>query len=395
MKQEMDYINWETYEISLEDFDKLDGVHTFSKEYQKEKRNMLKEYRRDVFAERRSKLVKVAIAVSLLIIAAPLMVNAATDGEFFERIWGNLTKQNVESHEEVLHDEQGLPFTYTFPQREYVEVDLDRAKELLEHHVYHEPIIKKLGDTTLTILSSVHDGNAAIVEFKLEREGGVNAFEYSQLDNEYRGAIFSQEPHFWFHYPTCAEHILVDLEKSTKEVLYCYDYMVMGAEDAGVQALNMEMQEYPCSRREMFEADSDTFDKYVEDTITSELPIPLPSPVRKAEYVNKDNGTISISPISIRLDLEDSGLGINNEDLYDSNNVYYVSVNYKDKESYLVQEHALGNIHSCETPVDNSSYSAADEQGYCTIIFNRLVDIDKVASVTINETTYQLKQMTE
>lgn len=390
MKQEMSYINWKTYEISIEAFDELEGEHKFSKEYQQRKKKMLREYRRDVFAERRSNLVKVAIAASLLIIAAPLAVNAATDGEFFNRIWGNLTQHNIKAHKEVLYDEQAFPFVHTFPEREYVKVDLDRARELLDSHVYHKPIIKKLGDTTLTILSSVHDGNAAIVEFKLEREGEVNAFEYSQLNNEYRGAEFSQEPDFWFHFPTCSEHILVDLEKSTKEVLYCYDYMVMEPNDAGTKTLSMEVQEYPCSRGEMFEADSETFDKYVEDTKTSELLIPLLAPVKKAEYVNKDNGAIYISPLSMRIDMEDSGLGIDNSDLYDSDNVYYVCVNYKNKASYIVQEHELDGIHACETPIDNSSNISADEQGYCTIIFNRLVDIDDIASITVNKTTYRL-----
>lgn len=394
MKQEVNNINPTSFDISIEDFDALEGIHEFSKEYKKKKKDMLKEYRKNIPVSAKRKYIKTAVAVSLIIILIPIAVNAATNGEFFNRIWGRLSKENVASHDEILYNEQEFPYTYTFPEREYVDIDPEQAENLIGNHVSHEPIVKELGDTTLTILSSVHDGNAAIVEFTLERKGGVNAFHYSQLDNEFQGAQFSHDPTFWFCFPACSENIIVDLKRSTEDMLYCYDYMSMepGAYNPETKGITLEVSEYPCTRGELFEADAETFDKYKADTKVSNILIPLRAPVKTTEYVNTDGGITSISPLAMKIDM-DTGLGLSelNEELYDPDNIYYVSVNYKDKTRYIVQEHELQDIHTCDKKIDNTSGISCDTQGNCILIFNRLVDTDHIESITVNKTTYTLK----
>lgn len=396
MRKEVNYINPASFDISIEEFDALSGTHEFSEEYKKRKKKMIREYRRSAYIGTKHFYAKVAAAVLLLaVVSTPIIAYAATGGEFFSRIWGSLTKGDVKSHKEVLYNEQDIPFFYTFPEREYADTDQEKAEELIGSNISHEKVVKKLGDTTLTILSSVYDGYAGVVEFKLEREGGVNAFEYSQTDNEYRGAEFSQEPSFWFHFPECSENILVDLERSTKEVLYCYDYIttVPEAYDTKEKGIALEVCEYPCTRGEMFEADADTFEKYRQETKTSNITVPFQSPVKRTEYTNKDNGIAGISSIGMVIDM-DRGLGLeqkNEKEGYDPENIYYVSVNYKNGEKYIVREHALQDIHACDKKIENSNAYSCNEKGNLVLVFNRLVDTAEVESITVNDVTYAVK----
>lgn len=384
----------EDYEFSIEEFDALEGKHEFSKAYQKRKRRLLREYRKRILLPKKSTYAKIAAAAAVLLISAPIIANAATDGKFFNRIWGSLGKKDVASHEEILYNEQELPYVYTFPQREYIDVEPEKAEKLLGAHVSHERLVENLGDTTLTILSAVQDGNAAIVEFTLERKGGVNAFTCSQFDNEFHGAEFSQDVPFWFHFPSCSENILIDRERSTEELFYCYNYMTMEPDsyDEKAKGIVMEIDRYPCTRRELFEADEKAFDKYRKETDTVRITVPFPSPIETTAYANPDGGIADISPISVKVDM-DTGLGLEekNAECYDMANIYYTSINYKDGTKYIVQEHALEKIHSCDTNIDNTCCISCDTQGNLIFVFNRLVDTDSIASITVNEATYTRK----
>ena len=391
MNKDKKYINPIFPDISVEDFDEL-GKHKFSKEYKRNKRQMLREYHRRKRAASRSTYAKIAVAACLLIVSVPIVVQAATNGVFFQRIWGNLTRQNVEQHEEVLLDEQELPYTYTFPKREYVGVDAERARKLVGGHVLSDPIERQIGDTKLTILSRVCDESAAVVEFKLEREGGVNAFEYSQLDNEFRGALFSDKPTFWFEFVAGSENIIVDLERSTDDVVYCYDYMALepDAYDKEKKGLLFEVTEYPCTRKEMFEADEKAFEAYQKNTIVDRILVPFQEPVAATKFVNADGGAVSLSPLALDIDMQ-KGLGLSEEEIYDYENVYYAAIHYKDQTTFVVREHEQKGRHSCEEKVDNTCCVSSNEQGHAVMAFNRLVDPDEIESITVNDTTYSRK----
>ncbi|MDE5966213.1 MAG: hypothetical protein K2G89_05210 [Lachnospiraceae bacterium] len=390
MKQEISYINPTSLDISVADFDAMDEIHVFSKEYKRNKKQMLKQYRKKIYTSGQKNYIKAAMIAALFLILAPIAVNAATDGEFFNRIWGKLAKKDVKSHDEVLYDEQNFPYTYTFPEREYVDVDPDKANALIGEHVSHHTIVKELGDTTLTILSSVYDGNSAIVAFTLKREGGVNALQYSQLDNEGYGARFTHDATFRLEFTGYSETIFVDLDRSTNDLLYCYDYMVTTNSSAmDMKELSLEVKEYPCTVGEMFAADEETFDKYLADTKTSHISIPLKPAVKRSDYTNAAGGIASISSIGLKIDIR-TGLGLSGDEIYDRENIYYIAVNYKDGTDYVVLEHALPSVHDCDVKKDNSNAFDCYE-GIFTLLFNRLVDTDTVQSITVNDTTYSLK----
>lgn len=390
MKQEVNYIKQKLCNISIEEFDALDEVHEFSEKYKENKKEMLKEYRKNIYKPSKGKY-KAAVAAVVLIISAPIVTNAATNGEFFNRIWGNSGKENIASHSEVIYDkEKGTSYTVTYPQKEYVGIELEKAEELIGDSVSYKPVVKKLGDTTLSVISVVYDGNAAVVEFTLEKKGGVDALEYSQLNNESKGAYFSDNADFYFDFEDCNGNIYVDLDKSTEDTLYCYNYMTMNSYNNGIKQLTLNTYKYPCTRGELYSASDKKYKKYMAETKTSSTSITANKEVQKIEFANKGGGFASISPLSLKIDMN-TGLGLSEEEAYDPYNAYYVSVNYKDGTKYIVHEHEMEGLHSCDTETDNSSYSCGSTENNLTFVFNRLVDVDNVESVTVNETKYVLK----
>ena len=101
--------------------------------------------------------------------------------------------------------------------------------------------------------------------------------------------------------------------------------------------------------------------------------------------------------MSITIDMK-TGLNLETTDPWD---LYYVSINYKDGTSYLVREHEKYQyfddgteklIHSVDVEIDNTSYGLGRLNGEMLYVFNRLVDLDEIESITINEVTYQLKK---
>lgn len=384
-------MNPKSLNISIETFDTLNEEHKFSDEYKAKKRAALKEYKRSTLPSQGMRFARIAAAACLILVVTPIAANAATDGELWNRIWGNSGRQNIASHDEVVYEEEkGTSYTVTYPQRDYEAVDPQKAEELIGDNVSFEPVIKEFGDTTLTILSSVIDGNAAVVEFTLEREGGVNALNYSQLNNEAKGADFSDEADFYFGFKECNGSIFVDLEKSTNDKLYCYYYMVMDAWGNGVDGLTLETEQYPCTRKELFEAEGAAYEELSNKTATDSISIPLKQQVATTEYRNPDNGCAMVSPLSLKIDMN-TGLGLTEEEACDPYNAYYVAINYKDGTNYVITDEAREGLHSCETEIDNSSYVCGGLDNSLTFVFNRLVDTAKIDSITVNETTYTLK----
>lgn len=364
------------FSVSVEEFDRLTGEHEFSEKYKTKKDKMLKRYRRSVLAPSKGRWAKAAAAF-LLVLTMPVLVSKAAGSEFFYRVWGALGKENIESHEEVLYDEEkGTSCTVTYPKREYTNDALDKAEELIGNSASFVPLVKEIGDTRLTVLAAYYDGNAAVVEFTLEKEGGVEGLCYGQLDNESKGAWFAEDAPFRFFFADCGENIYVDLEKSTGNIVYCYDYMVVDLEDQA-QGLTLEIYQ---------NQDHD------EDVIvpTDTLFVPLTNKIGKKEYVNADGGNISLSPIAMNVDVN-TGLGLDSLQAYDPWNVYYAAIKYVDGTSFVVHEHGIGGIYSCEVEIENTGYVCGSEDGHLVFVFNRLVDMGKVESVIVNETVYTLK----
>ena len=87
--------NQELYDISIEEFDKMNEKHVFSEKYKKNKQKMLKDYRKSVWSSTGAKTAKVAVACAAVLIASPVVANAASNGELFSRIWQLMRKRYI------------------------------------------------------------------------------------------------------------------------------------------------------------------------------------------------------------------------------------------------------------------------------------------------------------
>ncbi len=393
MEKKDNYVNQELFDISIEDFDALDGVHEFSDKYKNNKRKLLKEYRKNICKPLLGKYKKAAAAAAvLLIISVPVITNAATGGEFFNRIWGNEGKTEYsEPYSEYLYDnEKGTSCKITYPKSEYENIDPEKAEDLIGDNISYNPVDVKIGDTKLSVLSFVHDGNAAVAEFTLEKKGGVDALVYNKSYNKSKGAYFSGSAKFYFAFDEYDGKIFVDTDKSSKDKIYCYYYMICQYQD-NTDNVTLTIEEYPCTRDELYAADDIKYKKYISGSKRHSVPVPVSSKSKKTVFNNSKNGIAEISPLSIKIDME-KGLGLSKEDAYDPYNAYYVSINYKNGKKYIVHEHEMDGIHQCGTETDNASYICGGLDNNLTFVFNRLVDTDNIQSVTVNETEYVLKQ---
>lgn len=390
-------------DISLDDFDNITDEHEFSTKYKTAKKEMLRNYRKRKLASKRRGFVKAAVIACVIIIGIPIIVDAATNGELFERIWGNKGKKNIKSYQKTVYSEdKGTSSTVTYPQVEYEKVDPKKAEELIGENISYQPIEYLFTDgTKITFLSSVSDGNSAVVEFTLEKEGGVDCLNYSQMDNLAKGAWFNEDSCICFNFYDCAEKIYVDIDKSTDEKLYCYDYIVLENRNIDIKELRFEATNYPCSRSEYNEIDikaDETGDEELKakshelyTQIKYDLvSIPLKEKVAQTEFICENGASTFISPLSIDIDMI-NGLGLSEEAYGDPYYVYYVAIKYKDGSEYIVCESLCGDIHDCEVETNNKAYACGMLDEHFIILFNRLVDVDKIDYIQIDELRYDLK----
>ena len=378
-------INKDIFErdISIEEFDHItDGVedHVFSEEYLAGKESMMK----NTTKAKISKLgVKVAAAAAAVIVASPFVVNAATGGEFFDRLWGNNGKHNVESHNEVLIedgkiDDQGNPVTYevTFPKIEYVAQDPEVAERLLAGKYTTEPVSTTIGDTTITVETVVHDGMGIVAAYTVERAKGVDCYIYSQQENEAKGAFFNEDQNIMFGFEEGSGKIWIDLERSTDTKLYCYEYMydrynVFGTQFAEpvTDHITLFCVEYTDTRANIEKTLTEKGDtSYIKDE--KSVVIPVADKLDSKTFTSANGGTVKISPIAMQWD-STGGEEPKGEAL---DSVTMFKITYKDGSEYLVYE---------DDKVASYGYICGTDTGFI-VLFNRLVDTDNIAKITID-----------
>ena len=380
-------MNKDQFDISIEEFDAPGETHEFSERYKK-----TRERNKQKYLYHRPQWQKIAsiAAAAALFIATPFVVNAATDGELFERIWGILGKQDVEAHQELVYEaEKDSSYCIAYPARDYEELDPETAKALIGDCVEELSLSQEIDGTTITILSAVRDNNSAVVALTLEKEGGVDILDYSQLDNEAKGAWFSEKSTFLFNIGY-GGNLYVDLDKSTDDKLYCYDYVPLNT--FGTGSLRMEIEQYPCT---LGERDALLAEEYGSEQAqavengkkTTELRIPCEKRLGSTAFTNAGGGQIEMSPISMNIDMN-TGLGLTPGQAYDPYSAYKIVITYRDGSTYTVLEHEYPDVYACDEYIDNTSYSCGSLDNEFLLIFNRLVDPEDVVSVTVNGIEY-------
>lgn len=380
-------MNKDQFDISIEEFDAPGETHEFSERYKKTRERNKQKY---LYSRPQWQRIASIAAAAALFIATPFVVNAATDGELFERIWGILGKKDVEAHQELVYEaEKDSSYYIAYPARDYAELDPETAKALIGDCVQELSLSQEVDGTMITLLSAVRDNNSAVVALTLEKEGGVDILDYSQLDNEAKGAWFSEKSTFLFNIGY-GGNLYVDLDKSTDDKLYCYDYVPLNT--FGTGSLRMEIEQYPCT---LGERDALLAEEYGSEQAqavengkkTTELRIPCEKRLGSTAFTNAGGGQIEMSPISMNIDMN-TGLGLTPGQAYDPYSAYKIVITYRDGSTYTVLEHEYPDVYACDEYIDNTSYSCGSLDNEFLLIFNRLVDPEDVVSVTVNGIEY-------
>ena len=332
--------------------------------------------------------VQIAAAATALVIASPFVVNAATGGELFGRLWGNIGKNNVPSHQATViddgkTDDKGNPITHieVMPKIEYVAQDPEEAERLIGGKYTTAPVTTTVGDTSITVDTVVRDGMGFVVAFSVEREAGVNCFNYSQQDNEGMGARMSEDTKIEFGFEGGEGKIWVDLERSTRTKLYCYEYLCelsalySNGEAAPItDHITLTCRELTKTRKEIADMNLEKGDKsFIKEEKTVKIPVAdkLGCTIFKAS-----NGeTIKLSPIAMQWD----STGGKESKGYSLDSVSKLKITYKDGSEYIVFDR--------KDPVASYGTISPSDTGFI-VLFNRLVNAENISKITVNDTTF-------
>lgn len=319
---------------------------------------------------------------------------------FFDAMFGNSTKKSTPVIETEVDtgktNEDGTPkmADVTIPSREFVSVDPQQAQDLTGGGCISEPIVKKLGDHTLTVENMVYDKNGAVITFTLERSGGVTMLIGDADTNVRKGAYFAEDRNYGFSIGTTGDifggsNIYVDTEKSTADKMCCTVYLLWSNQLPDGVFPMLSIAKYPGSLKEVsVKKDEWTEEEWsqkmeefyakteVEEIVLTDQPA---IPVQKLE------GYITYSPISLGVDLS-KGLGLSEADAYDPVNLSHLEIRFQDGSSYVISD--------AENHIENSGYvlgGVGDPQTWYMTAFNRIVDINEIQEIVVNDETFPVK----
>lgn len=310
-----------------------------------------------------------AAALAVLCIALPAAAYASAKTDFFQAMFGNSTKQSNDVIHKEVDNGKGGRTPVTIPSKEYVPVDEAEAEGAIGEWVMDEPIEKKVGSHTLSIKNFVYDKNGALMYFTLEREGGVTALSGDQETNVAKGAFFTEESDFYFTYETEKgvygyENIYVDTIKGTPDKMYCSAYILWTDTLEDGDRPQLVLHTYPCPRRELTEDTEFTTEKI---SLTDKEPVPLKVIDRGEE------GYLAYSPISLTIDMS-KGFGLAEEEAQDPYYQKQTKIVYEDGDEYVI----------FDENIDNSGYVLGSGT-YNKVMFNRLVNVDEVKEIIVND----------
>lgn len=329
------------------------------------------------------KFPKVTVAAVTAVLMISTGVYASIRSDFFEGMFGNTTKTSTPVKPVSIDDGKGGTVDVVIPSKEFVDVDEERAQELLGDYVLEEPIVKEIGSHTLTVENFLYNELGGLMYFTLEREGKVTALAGNEDTNLAKGASFTDEADFYFtiqigEQTIGYENIYVDTQQSTAEKMYCYSYFLWSEESEidVEQKPYLLIQKYPCTRGEINRMDAEEYSQMCENVVEEKVNLTEQDAVPTKTLDLGEKGTLRISPFALAFDIPKM-LGLSNLDI-DPWNVKHVEIQYKNGESYVVEDK--------NENINNTGYVIGCDP-YYKVAFNRLVDVENIKAVVINEIT--------
>lgn len=350
-----------------------------------------------------------------MLIGSVTVYAAVTHQKFFEALFGNSTKENIEAHTEEAQsrpildengEETGEYVTYMaeFPARDFVEVDAEQAEELIGEQIEDTPTKIIVGDHVITVESIVYDSFTADIYYTIEREGGVTMLYADQTTNEAKGAVVPENTDSIFYFCVNGEAVggkrWVDLSKSTEDKYYCYEYMILNdiadSKEGSMQhnteyAFQIVTDHYPMPTNE-FEKQARTMNReelqaLFDQVQTATYSLPVKQAVDLQIYRCLENDSrVDVSPISLTL--------FSSEDMTRNDPPAYVSITYKDGTEYIVHSWSSGDYIDNTGYICGSGYYVSQEgRSYTnrwTYVFNRLVDPGEIVQIEIHDLNEEL-----
>ncbi|WP_305297574.1 hypothetical protein [Parvibacter caecicola] len=344
---------------------------------------------------------KIAAAVAAVCVALPVGAYAAANHEeLFGQLFGTDARTSTPMQTYEYEKGDGVSHTATIPAHEYVDTDPQVAEALLGNYLMDSPQVVQAGPRTLTINSVVRSENAMVVAYTLQDDPEHPTLVWDERSNVAKGAQFAEGACMRWRYMTAAEapewlknaaagsgeepgempaesassdaeasdvfapiygSIYVDPQRSTADMLYCYEYLLFPDGVPENTELKLEVGWNDGAMREMVDAaETETVD-------LTAIPM-VPSTTLKAQ-----NGTeASLSPLGLTFDIADV-FGVD-EEYAELGLVSSIEVRYTDGSSYVVLDGGQN--------LENIMYMLGSGTK-CGMAFNRLVDPGTVASVEV------------
>lgn len=331
----------------------------------------------------RKNLRVAAAAAAIICCGVPSMVYASVKTGFFDGMFGNSTKKSTGVIHREIDDGKDGTVAVEIPSKEFVPVDEAKAEALIGQWVTEEPIVKKIGEHTLTIESFAYDKNGAWMYFTLEREGGVTALRGDMDTNLTKGAEFTDDADFYFQV-NCGdeisgyENIYIDTEKSTEDRLYCSSYILwsQGLNEGDIPRL--EIEAYPCTRGELFAMDDAKYAETLAKARTESIVLSDKGQIPVETIDLGENGYLEYSPVSVSVDMS-KGMGLTAEEAQDPYYLKHLEIRYKDGGSYVISDE--------EECIENNGYVLGTDVWY-KAAFNRIVDTGEVVEIIVNDVSF-------
>ena len=329
-------------------FDKKVYVETFSSLHASEDillevMNMKRKRKSGVSAARTIALAAVLMVVcSLAALAAVGFIRYEDPMAMIRAFFG----ENVGSGSRIVEYNDDGTLRTDLPAWERIPVDETLSDTLIAPYIFAANESTSFGDYNLNVEAALFDSatGAGIVYYTVENAAGVSGYEVlpnGELWWPVEAEIFTQirEPY----------NAYIDAAMSTDTKLYVCAYFIAGSNAESI-CIDIGSGE---NRSRLNSVELKLHDGGVAD-------------------IELAGGAIRLSPISIQIDKNALGLALGND-------IDYIVLNYSNGDQYvLVDESAF---------ISNRSY-AVEDQGVSTYTYNRIVDTNSIASVTIEGATY-------
>lgn len=338
--------------------------------------------------KRRRPMRAVRTALAAAVVGAALCAGAGAvymvnHSGALQAFFGNESYPSTEYTE--YYDEFGN-FYITSMNNERVPVDDEQAEALVGAYLSDEGYVWQVGEYTMTIESYLLDENTgtAKVSYSLYRPGGVQGLIYDDSTGflsadgsgigipQFRVTVNDSKSLLDGEFCPMHGDERVDLTRSTADTLYIMAPLAMTGWKA---ADGLQVQIHDLSRIDY------TSMAPIPDTLVDTLDLPGLESLPAITFLNPETG----KPAAI---LSAIGILVDNGYLEPGDFVRDITITYANGSIYLVRDNA-NNVQNYDYAYSSSGSSC--NQGGTRFVFNRLVDPEQVASVTIDGQTYAVR----